>query len=113
MKIVEIEPVAVDVPLREPVKRVRGVTAVHAKAAVEMALVDLTARALGVSASTLLGGRVRDEVTLNAWSAPSRPRSGSAEALPGHGRGRRWRRGEPGDDQQDQRHLEHETVRSG
>jgi L-Ala-D/L-Glu epimerase / N-acetyl-D-glutamate racemase len=39
----------------------------EAKAAVEMALLDLKARALGIPVHSLLGGRVKDVVTLNAW----------------------------------------------
>jgi muconate cycloisomerase len=39
----------------------------EAIAAVEMALVDLKARALGLPVHSLLGGRVKDEVTFNAW----------------------------------------------
>jgi muconate cycloisomerase len=148
MKIVEAEPIVVDVPLREPVKGVHGVTAVQrsvlvrvrtdaglegwgnvdptpgyslmsardvhdavarlaaalvasdprnvhralaamdaevagsfeAKAAVEMALLDLTARGLGVPVTTLLGGRVRDEVTFNAWIGTIAPEQAAREA---------------------------------
>jgi muconate cycloisomerase len=148
MRIVEIEPILVDVPLREPVKGVHGVTAVQrsalvrvrsdagvegwgnvdptpgysavsardvhdtvrrlapvlvgadpfnvhralaamdrevteryeAKAAIEMALVDLAARALGVPVATLLGGRVRDEVTFNAWIGTVAPAQAAREA---------------------------------
>ena len=49
--------------------RMDGVAAdaFEAKAAVEMALVDLKARALGLSVAALLGGRLKDVVTLNAW----------------------------------------------
>lgn len=148
MRITEIESILVDVPLREPVKGVHGVTAVQrsvivharsddgvdgwgnvdptpgystvsatgihdtvrrlapaltgadplnvhralaamdrevpegyeAKAAIEMALVDLAARALGVSVATLLGGRVRDEVTFNAWIGTVAPEQAAREA---------------------------------
>jgi muconate cycloisomerase len=148
MRITEIDPILVDVPLREPVKGVHGVTAVQrsvlvhvrsdagvdgwgnvdptpgysavsavdihdtvrrlapglagadplnvhralalmdrdvangseAKAAIEMALVDLSARALGVSVTTLLGGRVRDEVTFNAWIGTVAPEQAAREA---------------------------------
>ncbi len=38
-----------------------------AKAAIEMACCDLSARAQGVSVSMLLGGAVRDTVKFNAW----------------------------------------------
>ena len=148
MRIVELEPVLVDVPLREPVKGVHGVTAVQrsvlvhvrsdagfdgwgnvdptpgystvsaadihgtvrrlapalvgadplnlhralavmdreiaegyeAKAAIEMALVDLSGRALGVPVVTLLGGHVRDEVTFNAWIGTVAPEQAAREA---------------------------------
>ena len=148
MKIVEVEPIVVDVPLREPVNGVHGVTSVQrsvlvhvrtdagaegwgnvdptpgyslvsaldihdtvyrlarvltggdpfnlnralavmdeevtgrfeAKAAIEMALADLSARALGVPVATLLGGRVRDEVTFNAWIGAVAPAQAAREA---------------------------------
>jgi muconate cycloisomerase len=38
-----------------------------AKAAIEMACVDLTARALGVAVHTYLGGAVKDTLLFNAW----------------------------------------------
>jgi len=38
-----------------------------AKAAIEMACVDLTARALGVPVHGYLGGAVKDRLTFNAW----------------------------------------------
>lgn len=38
-----------------------------AKAAIEMACVDLTARALGVAVHTWLGGAVKDTLLFNAW----------------------------------------------
>jgi len=52
----------------------------EAKAAVEMALCDLTARALGVPVHALLGGRVKDRVTLNAWIGTVPPAQAAAEA---------------------------------
>ena len=52
----------------------------EAKAAVEMALVDLKARVLGVSVHSLLGGRVRDAVTLNAWIGTVPPVQAAREA---------------------------------
>jgi len=135
MRIVGVEPFVVDVPLREPVHGVHGVTTVQrsvlvrvtsgdgvegwgnvdptpgysamsaaevhdtvrrigpalagadpfnlhralalmdraapgryeAIAVVEMALVDLKARALGLPVHSLLGGRVKNEITFNAW----------------------------------------------
>src|SRR5262245_14786969 len=155
MRITAIEPVLVDVPLREPVSGVHGVTAVQrsvlvrvttdtghegwgnvdptpgysrasaddvhtsvgrlvsavvggdalnthaalarmdrevseaseAKAAVEMALVDLKARALGIPVHSLLGGRVKDAVTLNAWIGTVPPVQAAREAVAWHERG--------------------------
>ena len=149
MRITAVEPILVDVPLREPVHGVHGPTAVQrsvlvrietgtgiegwgnvdptpgysavsavqvhatvtalapvllgtdasnlraalalmdrtldgaseAKAAIEMALVDLKARALGVPASDLLGGRVKEIVTLNAWIGTVSPERAAREAL--------------------------------
>jgi muconate cycloisomerase len=52
----------------------------EAKAAVEMALCDLKARALGVPLSSLLGGRVKDRITLNAWIGTVPPDQAAAEA---------------------------------
>jgi muconate cycloisomerase len=149
VKITAVEPILVDVPLREPVSGVHGVTSVQrsvlvrvaadagaegwgnvdptpgyspvsaddvhatvcrlapalagadafnlhaalarmdraangmseATAAVEMALVDLKARALGVPAHSLLGGRVKDLVTLNAWIGTVAPAQAAREAV--------------------------------
>jgi L-Ala-D/L-Glu epimerase len=53
----------------------------EAKAAVEMALIDLKARALGVPVHSLLGGRVRDAVTLNAWIGTVPPAQAAREAV--------------------------------
>ena len=148
MRIVGIEPIVVDVPLREPVHGVHGVTAVQrsvlvraasddglegwgnvdptpgysamsaaevhdsvcrigpalvgadpfnlhralalmdraapgrheAIAAVEMALVDLKARALGLPVHSLLGGAVKDEVAFNAWIGTLPPAQAAREA---------------------------------
>ncbi len=52
----------------------------EAKAAVEMALLDLKARALGLSVSALLGGRVKETVTLNAWIGTVPPAQAAGEA---------------------------------
>jgi muconate cycloisomerase len=52
----------------------------EAKAAVEMALWDLKARALGVPLHSLLGGRVKDRVTLNAWIGTVPPAQAATEA---------------------------------
>ena len=155
MRIVEIEPIQVDVPLREPVRGVHGVTAVQrsvlarvgtdqgvegwgnvdptpgysamsaeevsdtvrciapaligtdpfnvrralaamdalapgryeAIAAIEMALVDLKARALGVPVHSLLGGRVKDTVACNAWIGTVPPEQAAREAAAWLGRG--------------------------
>jgi muconate cycloisomerase len=149
MKITAIEPILVDVPLREPVSGVHGVTSVQrsllvrvtsdagvegwgnvdptpgyspvsaddvyatvgrlakalagadpfnvhaalarmdraaagmseATAAVEMALIDLKARALGIPVHSLLGGRVKDLVTLNAWIGTVPPAQAAREAV--------------------------------
>lgn len=155
MRIVDIEPILLDVPLREPVHGVHGVTSVQrsalvrvtsdegiegwgnvdptpgysamsaaevhdtvrrlgpalvgtdpfngrralaamdreapghyeAIAAVEMALVDLKARALGVPVHSLLGGRVKDEITFNAWIGTVPPEQAAREATAWLGRG--------------------------
>jgi L-alanine-DL-glutamate epimerase-like enolase superfamily enzyme len=52
----------------------------EAKAAVEMALCDLKARALGVSVHALFGGRVKERITLNAWIGTVPPAQAAAEA---------------------------------
>jgi len=148
MRIVEIEPMIVEVPLREPVTGVHGVTAVQqsvlvrvvaddgvegwgdvdptpgytlesvddihvdverlaaalrgadpfnvqralarmdetvagafeAKAAIEMALLDLEGHALGVPVHALLGGRLVDQVPLNAWIGAVPPEQAAREA---------------------------------
>jgi L-Ala-D/L-Glu epimerase len=148
VRIVGVEPIVVDVPLREPVHGVHGVTTVQrsvlvrvtagdgaegwgnvdptpgysamsaatvddtvrrigpalagadpfnlhralalmdraapgryeAIAAVEMALVDLKARALGLPVHSLLGGRVKDEITFNAWIGTVPPGQAAREA---------------------------------
>jgi len=49
-----------------------------ARAAVEMALCDLKARALGVPVHSLLGGRVKDRITLNAWIGTVPPAQAAA-----------------------------------
>ena len=53
----------------------------EARAAVEMALVDLKARALGIPVHSLLGGRVKDVVTLNAWIGTVPPDQAAREAM--------------------------------
>jgi muconate cycloisomerase len=63
----------------------------EAKAAIEMALLDLKARALGVAAHDLLGGRVKDAVTLNAWIGTVPPAQAAREALAWCARGFRTR----------------------
>ena len=54
-----------------------------AKAAIEMACVDLTARRLGIPVHTYLGGAVVDRVSFNAWIGILPPDDAAAEA-------RRW-----------------------
>lgn len=51
-----------------------------AKAAVEMACVDLTARALGVPVYTYLGGAVKRELSFNAWIGIVSPDEAASEA---------------------------------
>lgn len=148
LRIAGIEPILVDVPLREPVHGVHGVTSVQrsvlvrvtsdgglegwgnvdptpgyspmtaaeihdtvrrlgprltgadpfnvrravaamdreapgryeAIAAVELALMDLKARALGQPVHSLLGGRVKDEVAFNAWIGTVPPEQAAREA---------------------------------
>ena len=149
MKILSVEPIVVDIPMRQPVSGVHGVAAVQrsvlvrvatdegvegwgnvdptpgyslmsaeeiretiaalapslagldpgnvrralavmdaavperyeAKAGVEMALFDLKGRAVGLPVHSLLGGRVRDEVTLNAWIGTVPPERAAREAV--------------------------------
>jgi len=50
-----------------------------AKAAIEMACVDLAARLYGVPVSTFLGGAVRDEFLFNAWIGILPPDEAAAE----------------------------------
>ena len=54
--------------------------AFEAKAAIEMALLDLKGRALGVPVHSLLGGRLIDEVRLNAWIGAVSPEKAAREA---------------------------------
>src|SRR5438552_6419647 len=51
-----------------------------AKAAIEMACVDLTARALGVPVYTYLGGAVKERVSFNAWIGILPPEEAAVEA---------------------------------
>ena len=59
----------------------------EATAAVEMALLDLKARALGLPVHSLLGGRVKDVVTLNAWIGTVAPAQAAREAMAWYERG--------------------------
>src|SRR6267143_386249 len=52
-----------------------------AKAAIEMACVDLTARALGVPVYTYLGGAVKERLTFNTWIGILSPEDAADEAL--------------------------------
>jgi len=54
--------------------------AFEAKAAIEMALLDLKGRALGVPVHLLLGGRLIDEIQLNAWIGAVPPAQAAHEA---------------------------------
>jgi L-alanine-DL-glutamate epimerase-like enolase superfamily enzyme len=51
-----------------------------AKAAIEMACVDLTARWLGIAVHTYLGGAVVDRLTFNAWIGIVSPDDAAVEA---------------------------------
>lgn len=53
----------------------------EAKALIEMAAWDLKGHALGQPVHVLLGGHVRDEVTLNAWIGTVPPEQAAREAL--------------------------------
>jgi muconate cycloisomerase len=59
----------------------------EAKAAVEMALLDVKGRALGLPVHSLLGGTLTDEVTLNAWIGTVPPAQAAREAREWRGRG--------------------------
>ncbi len=59
----------------------------EAKAALEMALCDLTGRAMGLPVSLLLGGRLKDEVTLNGWIGTVPPAQAAREAVAWRARG--------------------------
>ena len=61
--------------------------AFEAKAAIEMALFDLKGKALGVPVHSLLGGRLIDEVSLNAWIGAVPPAQAAHEAEVWLGRG--------------------------
>src|SRR5262249_59563364 len=52
----------------------------EAKAAIEMALLDLEGHALGVPVHALLGGRLVDQVPLNAWIGAVPPEQAAREA---------------------------------
>jgi L-Ala-D/L-Glu epimerase len=54
--------------------------AFEAKAAIEMALLDLKGKILGVPVHSLLGGRLVDEVFLNAWIGAVPPAQAAREA---------------------------------
>jgi L-alanine-DL-glutamate epimerase-like enolase superfamily enzyme len=58
-----------------------------AKAAIEMACVDLTARALGLPVHAYLGGAVKERLTFNAWIGIVSPDEAAAEAAKWFGRG--------------------------
>ena len=58
-----------------------------AKAAIEMACLDLTARRLGVAGYTYLGGAAKTRLTFNAWIGILSPDEAAAEALKWQARG--------------------------
>jgi muconate cycloisomerase len=60
-----------------------------AKAAIEMACMDLMGRRSGLSVATLMGGPVRDQFRLNAWIGIVSPDEAAAEAMKWHEKG--WR----------------------
>jgi muconate cycloisomerase len=64
-----------------------SVGAFEAKAAIEMALLDLKGKVLGVPVHSLLGGRLVDEVFLNAWIGAVPPAQAAREAEEWVGRG--------------------------
>ena len=55
--------------------------ALYSQAAVEMALVDLNTRSLGLPAHRFLGGAVRDTLQLNGWIGIEEPETAAAAAL--------------------------------
>lgn len=55
--------------------------ALYGQAALEMALMDLNGKALGVPAHRLLGGAVRDTLELNGWIGIEEPETAAATAL--------------------------------
>jgi L-alanine-DL-glutamate epimerase-like enolase superfamily enzyme len=59
----------------------RAADASEAKAAVEMALLDVQGRALALPVHALLGGALAREVTLNAWIGTVAPEQAAAEAV--------------------------------
>jgi L-Ala-D/L-Glu epimerase len=59
----------------------------YAKAAIEMACVDLTARALGIPVHTYLGGAVKDMLLFNAWIGVLPPDKAAAETFSWQKRG--------------------------
>src|SRR5690606_28979098 len=66
---------------------VGGPAFLDAKAAIEMACVDLTARRLGVAVHTYLGGPVRERVHFNAWIGILPPEEAAAETAAWQRRG--------------------------
>ncbi|HZP38841.1 MAG TPA: enolase C-terminal domain-like protein [Methylomirabilota bacterium] len=68
--------------IQRALARMEGVVEgkLEAKAAIEMALLDAAGRALGVPVTTLLGGRLRDEVHFNAWIGTVPPAQAAREA---------------------------------
>jgi L-Ala-D/L-Glu epimerase len=76
--LVSLDPFNIRRALEAMDARVEG--RLEAKAAVEMALWDLKARALGVPVHSLLGGRVKDRISLNAWIGTVPPAQAATEA---------------------------------
>ena len=64
-----------------------GPAYLDAKAAIEMACVDLTARRLGVAVHTYLGGPVKDRLLFNAWIGILPPEQAASETAAWQRRG--------------------------
>jgi L-alanine-DL-glutamate epimerase-like enolase superfamily enzyme len=64
-----------------------GPAYLDAKAAIEMACVDVTARRLGVAVHTYLGGSVKDQLHFNAWIGILPPEQAASETAAWQRRG--------------------------
>jgi L-alanine-DL-glutamate epimerase-like enolase superfamily enzyme len=77
--LVGMDPANVHAVLARAESAVKGF--LDSKAAVEMACVDLAARAAGVPVHTYLGGAVRDRLLFNAWIGILPPEQAALETL--------------------------------